>query len=443
MKIILTAALAASLLSGTAAMAQAPDNANPDRGARGQQEDRKDQKTNGAERGRSAPANRAAAAPPAQNAPGQAAPGRAVVASPQSVQRQEVPGARNTQPPVQNAPGQAASGRAVVAVPQSVQRQELPGPRNAPPAAQNAAGQAASGRAAVAVPQSVQRQDVPPARNTPSARDRMVPTPRAAQETPPPAADRQAGRMSPPASVPAPQTQNRNPSAGNNQGNRPQNTQFSRGDRLPDQYRQNQYYVNDWQQHGLRQPPGGYRWVRDDNNDFFLALIATGVISDAIYRSDRDDLWRQHYSRAYSYNDDVYYQQCRTAPDPAGVLIGGLIGGLLGNAAGGGNRTGATIAGVIFGGAVGAALTSNMDCGDRSYAYKTYYNGFNSGRTGQYEWRNPSNNHRGEFRINSYYNDPYGFRCARFNQVTYIQGRTYNATGVACRQPDGSWAAVN
>jgi Ni/Co efflux regulator RcnB/surface antigen len=219
---------------------------------------------------------------------------------------------------------------------------------------------------------------------------------------------------------------------------------FSRGDRLPDQYRQGQYQVSDWQQRGLRQPPRGYHWVRNENNDFFLALMATGIIAEVVPYSDRDQQWRRGYARTYSYNDDVYYQQCRSQPDPAGVLIGGLIGGLLGNAAGGGrNRTGATLAGVIFGGAVGAALTSKMDCEDRSFAYKTYYSGFNSGRTGNYQWNNPRNNHRGEFRINSYYNDQYGFRCARFNQVTYIQGRSYNADGVACRQPDGSWAAVN
>jgi Ni/Co efflux regulator RcnB/surface antigen len=228
-----------------------------------------------------------------------------------------------------------------------------------------------------------------------------------------------------------------------NKNVRTSSPRWTRGDRLPEQYRQNQYVVGDWQQHGLRKPPRGYHWVRDDNNDFFLALIATGVISSIVARDDRDRTWDQHYSRTYTYNDDVYYQQCRTAPDPAGVLIGGIIGGLLGNAAGRGN-SGATIAGVIFGGAVGAALTSNLDCEDRSYAYKTYYDGFNSGRTGsRYNWRNPHNDHRGEFRIGSYYNDSYGFRCARFTQVTYIQGDKYNAKGTACRQPDGSWAVVN
>ncbi len=161
--------------------------------------------------------------------------------------------------------------------------------------------------------------------------------------------------------------------------------------------------------------------------------------------SNADARWSQRYSRTYSYNDDVYYQECRTGPDPAGVIAGALIGGLIGNAVGGrGNRTGPTIAGVVVGGAMGAALTNNMDCEDRSYAYRTYYDGFNSGRAGsRYDWRNPDNGHRGELRVDRYYNDPDGFRCADFTQTVYIDGRPRETRGTACRQPDGSWAVVN
>jgi len=157
---------------------------------------------------------------------------------------------------------------------------------------------------------------------------------------------------------------------------------------------------------------------------------------------NRADRWSQRYSRTYSYNDDIYYRECRNSPDPAGVIAGALIGGLIGNAAGQG-RTGATVAGVVVGGAVGAALTSDLDCEDRSYAYRTYYDGFNSGRPGsQYQWRNPRNNHRGEFRVGAYYNDPDGFRCANFTQTIYVQGRPQQARGRACRQPDGTWTIV-
>ena len=152
----------------------------------------------------------------------------------------------------------------------------------------------------------------------------------------------------------------------------------------------------------------------------------------------------RRYSRTYSYNDDIYYRECRNSPDPAGVIAGALIGGLVGNAAGqGGGRAGATIAGVVVGGAVGAALTSNLDCEDRSYAYRTYYDGFNSGRPGsRYQWHNPRNDHRGEFRVGTYYNDPDGFRCADFTQTIYVQGRPQQARGRACRQPDGTWTIV-
>ena len=228
-----------------------------------------------------------------------------------------------------------------------------------------------------------------------------------------------------------------------NSAQRSDTRRWSRGDRLPDQYRQDRYYVNDWRQYGLNRPPRGYRWVRDDNNNFFLAAIATGIISTIIYRDDRDQRWNRRYHRTYSYDDDIYYRECRNGPDPAGVLVGALIGGLLGNTASGG-RTGATIAGVVVGGAVGAALTSNLDCEDRSYAYKTYYTGFNAGRANQnYDWRNPSNNHRGTFRVGRYYNDPDGFRCATYSQTAYIGSRRHVANGRACRQPDGTWAIVN
>jgi len=223
------------------------------------------------------------------------------------------------------------------------------------------------------------------------------------------------------------------------------NPRFSRGDRLPDQYRQNQYVANDWQQHGLRRPPRGYHWVRNDNNDFFLAAIATGIIADVAYRDDRDQMWRQRYAGTSTYNDDAYYRDCRSAPDPAGIFAGAVIGGLLGNAIGRGDgRGGATVAGVIAGGAVGAALTNNLSCEDRSYAYKTYADGFNSGRPNStYKWQNPHDDHRGEFRVGTYYNDPAGFRCANYTQSIYVQGRPQQASGKACRQPDGTWAIIS
>lgn len=53
--------------------------------------------------------------------------------------------------------------------------------------------------------------------------------------------------------------------------------QFRRGDRLPDQYRNRQYVVDDWRGHHLSQPPRGYHWVQS-GSDYVLVAIATGVI---------------------------------------------------------------------------------------------------------------------------------------------------------------------
>jgi surface antigen len=164
----------------------------------------------------------------------------------------------------------------------------------------------------------------------------------------------------------------------------------------------------------------------------------------AMGAANSEQHWRQRYNRTYTYNDDAYYRECRNGPDPAGIIAGGIIGGLLGNVASGRNaRPAATIAGVIIGGAVGAALTRNLDCQDRSYAYRSYYEGINAGRPNAvYEWRNPSNGHYGDFRVQDYYNDPAGFRCANYTHQVYIDNRPQAATGRACQQPDGTWAIV-
>jgi surface antigen len=158
---------------------------------------------------------------------------------------------------------------------------------------------------------------------------------------------------------------------------------------------------------------------------------------------DRDARWQQRYQRTYTANDDSFYRDCRQTVDPAGVVAGALIGGLLGNAAGHG-KGGPTVAGVIIGGATGAVLTRNLDCEDRSYAYKSYSDGFNAGRPGgRYEWRNPKNGHRGEFLVRDYYDDPDGFRCANYTQQIFVNGQPQAVSGRACQQPDGTWAVVS
>jgi len=64
------------------------------------------------------------------------------------------------------------------------------------------------------------------------------------------------------------------------------NPHWSRGDRLPQEYRSSQYVVPDWRASHLRQPPRGYHWVRV-NNQYVLAAVAGGVIADIIMNAER------------------------------------------------------------------------------------------------------------------------------------------------------------
>ena len=56
---------------------------------------------------------------------------------------------------------------------------------------------------------------------------------------------------------------------------------FYRGGRLPPQYRNHQYVVDDWRGHHLNAPPRGYQWVQT-GGDYVLVAIATGIIAQIL-----------------------------------------------------------------------------------------------------------------------------------------------------------------
>ena len=56
---------------------------------------------------------------------------------------------------------------------------------------------------------------------------------------------------------------------------------FYKGERLPTQYRNHQYVIDDWRGHQLSAPPRGHRWVQV-GVDYVLIAVATGVIAQVI-----------------------------------------------------------------------------------------------------------------------------------------------------------------
>ena len=168
------------------------------------------------------------------------------------------------------------------------------------------------------------------------------------------------------------------------------------------------------------------------------------VVRDNDPQPDERALWTARYQRLYTYNDDIFYRECRNQQaDPRGVIANALIGGLLGQ--GGAQQQARTAAdpGVIIGGPAGTALVNGLTCEDRSYAYQVYHGVLNNERPNQpQEWRNVRTGRRATFVVERFYEDPDGFRCANFTQTTFYQGRTTPIRGRACQQPDEFWAVV-
>ncbi|HZR03418.1 MAG TPA: RcnB family protein [Burkholderiales bacterium] len=57
--------------------------------------------------------------------------------------------------------------------------------------------------------------------------------------------------------------------------------QFHRGERLPREYHNKHYVVDDWRGHHLSAPPRGYHWVQT-GNDYVLVAIASGLIAQIL-----------------------------------------------------------------------------------------------------------------------------------------------------------------
>ncbi|VVE09631.1 hypothetical protein PIN31115_02547 [Pandoraea iniqua] len=65
-----------------------------------------------------------------------------------------------------------------------------------------------------------------------------------------------------------------------------QHPEWRKGDRVPQQYRDRQYVVENYRDYRLQPPRRGYQWV-GVGGDFLLVAIATGVIADMVVGGGR------------------------------------------------------------------------------------------------------------------------------------------------------------
>ncbi|WP_174286789.1 RcnB family protein [Sphingomonas bacterium] len=148
-----------------------------------------------------------------------------------------------------------------------------------------------------------------------------------------------------------------------------------RGSHLPGYWNSSRFYITDWADYGLSQPPYGYNWAR--YYDDAVLIDDRGSVYDTVGGLDWDG-----YGDGYAGNETVYsgspdagyaqggavqqtYGQSTYAPDydrhrssgVGGAIAGAAVGGIAGNLiAGRGNRLGGTLIGAGVGGIAGYAI---------------------------------------------------------------------------------------
>ena len=99
---------------------------------------------------------------------------------------------------------------------------------------------------------------------------------------------------------------------------------------------------------------------------------------------------------------------------------------------------GAAIGG-LFGNRIGAA----MDDEDRRRAYAAQMQALETGPSGApVAWRNPDSGRYGNVVPGPAY-QANGSTCRQYTHTVYVDGTPQSARGTACRNPDGTWTAIN
>ncbi len=127
-----------------------------------------------------------------------------------------------------------------------------------------------------------------------------------------------------------------------------------------------------------------------------------------------------------------------------GTVLGGVGGAVLGAQFGKG--TGQLVgvaAGALAGAYLGNQLGSSLDKADRAHMERASTQATTAPIGETVSWRNPQSGRSGTVTPTREGTAADGAYCREFQQTVTIDGKTEQAYGRACRQPDGSWKIVS
>lgn len=127
-----------------------------------------------------------------------------------------------------------------------------------------------------------------------------------------------------------------------------------------------------------------------------------------------------------------------------GAVLGGIGGAALGSQFGKG--TGQIVgvaAGTLLGAFLGSEVGKSLDRADKAAMEQANQRALESSQTGQTsKWVNPDTGNSGTITPTKTY-QANGQNCREYQQTIIVGGKTEQAHGTACRQPDGSWQVIN
>jgi len=121
-----------------------------------------------------------------------------------------------------------------------------------------------------------------------------------------------------------------------------------------------------------------------------------------------------------------------------GVATGAVAGGLLGSLVGGGTGQAVAIGvGIVAGALIGGSVGHSMDSSDQAHLNSAVTTGNSD------SWTNSKTKSSYTVVPSKHYITVNGNpNCRRYTTTAIIDGKTTKVHGVACRQTDGSWKAV-
>jgi surface antigen len=128
-----------------------------------------------------------------------------------------------------------------------------------------------------------------------------------------------------------------------------------------------------------------------------------------------------------------------------GTVLGAAVGAVAGAQMGKGKGRDVGIAlGALLGSLAGSSIGKSLDRADMAHLNRTQQASLETKPSGATTpWQNPDSGNSGTVTPRRTYQTAQGQYCREFQQTITVGGRTEEAFGTACRQPDGTWKIKN